>query len=435
MNTLNVSNALISTIKDALKSELLEIGENIFNGHSMLIAEKKFLKSIGRAGSAGMSELFLQNDEKHKVIEKGGQKYYLKYNSTGKYLTLFGEISLKRNIYQSNYSKRSICPLENKLKFINDYVSFGAVEYIVYNIALMTPQDFVRHSSKWTFMNPSQSTIKRTVSYAGEFLRNCDFYNYIQSREKISKDAVTLAISMDAASVLIRKAGWQQAVAGTLSTYDSNGARLHTTYIGQMPESKKKTFKNRLAQEVNAIRQKGTFSKIVCIADGAREIWNYFKAQYPDAIFILDYFHAAEHLSRLSKLLFKSSSEAEIWFKKYRHILKNDQNGVAKVIRAIRYRRSLVPKNKDVETELKYLQHNRKKMDYFEYKKNNLPIGSGVVEAACKNLIAARLKKSGMSWSTTGGQYILELRALILSNRWEIFWEYFMRSHFPEIDT
>jgi hypothetical protein len=435
METSNVSNVLISTIKGRLKNQLLEIRENIFNGKSILIVEKKFLESIGQAGSCGISELFLQNDKKSKIIEQDSQKYYLKYYSRGRYLTLLGEISLKRSIYQSNYSKRSICPLENKLKFINDYVSFGAVEYIAYNIALMTPQDFVKHSNKWTFMNPSQSTIKKTVSYVGEFLENSDFYKYIQAKEKIAKEAVTLAISMDSTSVLVRKTGWKHATAGTLSTYDPDGNRLNTTYIGQMPEKNKTTFKNCLAQEVNALRKKQTFSKIVCIADGAKEIWNYFRKQYPDAICILDYFHAVEHLSKLSELLFKNSSEAEVWFKKYRHILKNDPNGAAKVIRAVRYKRSLIPKNKNVERELKYLQNNRGKMNYFEYKKNNLPIGSGVIEAACKNLIGARLKKSGMSWSIKGGQYILDLRALILSNRWEIFWEYFMRSHFPELTT
>ncbi len=71
----------------------------------------------------------------------------------------------------------------------------------------------------------------------------------------------------------------------------------------------------------------------------------------------------------------------------------------------------------------------------YEYKQNNLPIGSGVIEAACKNLIGARLKKSGMSWSKEGGQNVLNLRSLILSNRWEQFRSYFVKAHFPEFNT
>jgi len=53
----------------------------------------------------------------------------------------------------------------------------------------------------------------------------------------------------------------------------------------------------------------------------------------------------------------------------------------------------------------------------------NLPIGSGVVEAACKTLVAERMKRSGMSWGEEGGQAILTLRSLIQSNRWERGWE------------
>ncbi len=70
-----------------------------------------------------------------------------------------------------------------------------------------------------------------------------------------------------------------------------------------------------------------------------------------------------------------------------------------------------------------------------EYKQKKLPIGRGVVEAACKNLIGARLKKSGMSWSIEGGQIVLNLRSLILSNRWEKFWNFFLKHHFPEYIT
>ncbi|ODS30251.1 MAG: hypothetical protein SCARUB_00792, partial [Candidatus Scalindua rubra] len=110
-------------------------------------------------------------------------------------------------------------------------------------------------------------------------------------------------------------------------------------------------------------------------------------------------------------------------------------NGAAKTIRAVRYRRCLVRDNSDIEKELKYLQQNQRRMNYFEYKQKNLPIGSGVVEAACKNLIGSRLKKSGMSWSKEGGQNVLNLRALILSNRWEKFWNYFLRVHFPANST
>ena len=53
------------------------------------------------------------------------------------------QISLDRGIYQSNTAKHSICPLEVKLKFINDYVSFAAAEYICYSLASMTLENLL----------------------------------------------------------------------------------------------------------------------------------------------------------------------------------------------------------------------------------------------------------------------------------------------------
>lgn len=137
----------------------------------------------------------------------------------------------------------------------------------------------------------------------------------------------------------------------------------------------------------------------------------------------------------MSELFFRDSSDAKAWYKKHRTILKEDSNGASKVIWAARYRRSKTKENLEIEVELKYFQRNRRRMNYFELQQNKLPIGSGVVEAAFKNFIGARMKKSGMRWTIDGGQTVFTLRSLILSNRWEHFWTFFVNRHFPEFAT
>jgi len=251
----------------------------------------------------------------------------------------------------------------------------------------------------------------------------------------VSKEAVTLTMSIDSTSILIRDSGWRHATAATVSTYDILGNRLDTIYIGRMPEKGKNKVKRILEKEVETINTKQKFKHVVCIADGARDLWRYFRRKYPNAIHVVDFYHVCQHLSKLSELLFKNHSEAKTWYKKYKTILKEDPKGASKLIRAARYRRSIAKKNPEIETELKYLQCNRKRMNYYELRQKNLPIGSGVVEAACKNLIGARMKKSGMRWSIEGGQTVLTLRSLILSNRWEGFWTYFLDQHFPKSRT
>ena len=435
METKGVSSAIISAIRAGVVEQLSSIAKHPFDGARIQYVEKQFIETIGKSGASGLSELFFKNDERAKAIIHDGQKHYRKFVALGRYLTLLGEISLKRGIYQSNKANRSICPLEVKLKFINDYVSFAAAEYICYSLTSMTLGEFVKHCKKWTLMKPSEGTVKRVLKYVGDFLETSEFLHTIQSKQAVPKKAVTLAMSMDSTSVLIREEGWKHATAVTLSSYDAEGNRLDTVYIGRMPEKGKTQAKRLLEKEVEAMTKKHEFKHIVCIADGARDLWLFFRKKYPDAIHVVDFFHVCEHLSKLSKLFFKDSSDAKAWYKKYRTILKKDPNGASKVIRAVRYRRSKTKENPEIEVELKYLQRNKRRMNYFELKQNKLPIGSGVVEAACKNLIGARMKKSGMRWSINGGQTVLTLRSLVLSNRWEHFWTFFINRHFPEFGT
>jgi len=435
MKTLGVSSSILSAVRAGVADQLAGIAKRPFDGASIQLVEKQFIETIGKSGSHGLNQLFSCNDEHRKTVIVNGQKHYRKYFATGHYLTLLGEISLKRGIYQSNLATRSICPLELKLGFINDYVSFAAAEYICYSMASMTLSEFVKHCKKWTLMKPSEGTVKRVLEYVGHFLETSNFLDQIRSKETVPTKAVTLAMSIDSTSVNIRSQGWRHATAATLSTYDTQGNRLDTVYIGRMPETAKRQAKRLLEKEVTAKMAQQNYKYIVCIADGARDLWRYFQRKFPDTIHVVDFFHVCEHLSNLSNLLFDDPTEAKAWYKKYRTILKEDTKGAAKMIRAARYRRSLIKEHPEIESEIKYLQHNRKRMNYFQLRQQKLPIGSGVVEAACKNLIGARMKKSGMRWSIDGGQTVLTLRSIILSNRWEKFWAYFIKQHFSDLKT
>ena len=435
MKTHGVSSSILSAVRNGVANQLTGVAKWPFDGASIQLVEKQFIETFGQSASHGLTRLFSCNDETRKTIILDGQKHYRKYFATGRYLTLIGEISLKRGIYQSNIATRSICPLELKLGFINDYVSFAAAEYICYSMASMTLSEFVKHCQKWTLMKPSEGTVKRVLEYVGKFLETNNFLDAIRSEETVPAEAVTLAMSIDSTSVNIRHQGWCHATAATISTYEKKGSRLDTAYIGRMPETGKRQAKRLLEKEVSARMAKHNYKYIVCIADGARDLWRYFQRKYPNAIHVVDFFHVCEHLSKLSNLLFDDPGEAKTWYKKYRKILKEDPKGAAKTIRAARYRRSLIKEHPDIESEIKYLQHNRKRMNYAELRHKKLPIGSGVVEAACKNLIGARMKKSGMRWSIDGGQTVLTLRSIILSNRWEKFWTYFIKQHFAELKT
>ena len=82
--------------------------------------------------------------------------------------------------------------------------------------------------------------------------------------------------------------------------------------------------------------------------------------------------------------------------------------------------------------EVVFFRNNKDRMEYRRFRENGWPIGSGVIEAACKSIVKCRLGRSGMRWTRCGGQTILTLRALVKSGRWEAFWNLYKTAHFTQ---
>ncbi len=200
-----------------------------------------------------------------------------------------------------------------------------------------------------------------------------------------------------------------------------------------MPETKKRTLKSQLEAEFNWAKAQRPDLKVAKIADGAVDNWE-FLHELGDGkgVEILDFYHAASHLKDAADAVFGSEEEhSTALFKSWRTKLKEDPKGADKVIRAVRYRRDQArgKERKVLTKELEYFRAMRGGMEYHCYREIFLPIGSGVVEAACKTLVSERLKQSGMRWTRRGGQAILTLRSLLQSARWENAWAIFARSY------
>lgn len=181
-------------------------------------------------------------------------------------------------------------------------------------------------------------------------------------------------------------------------------------------------FSSRIVAE--AIRR-GLYEaeKVVVLGDGAAWIRQMTEMHFPQAMQIIDLYHAREHLSDLCKLLFPSDDK-RISLYRMRWWSDLDQGMVEKIIREAYHK---LPSDQDirkrVEAEINYLSDNKERMRYAEFRRQGLFVGSGVVEAGCKHIIGARLKQSGMEWTVRGANAIISLRCLIHSGRFEDFWE------------
>lgn len=192
-----------------------------------------------------------------------------------------------------------------------------------------------------------------------------------------------------------------------------------TTYTGAIETAEE--FGQRLYAEV-CHRGGSRAKKKVVIGDGAPWIWNLAGEHFPGAMQIVDLYHARQHLWELSAKLFPQERARKRWAGKLQRML--DGGKIAGVMQVLRQFPPPRPELADLlDKEADYFEHNAQRMRYPNFRAQGLFVGSGVVEAGCKSVIAARLKRSGMFWTVRGANAILALRCCRLSKRFEDYWE------------
>jgi hypothetical protein len=184
-----------------------------------------------------------------------------------------------------------------------------------------------------------------------------------------------------------------------------------------------------LAGEV--IRRNPHGSKpVIFLSDGERALHDRQSEYLPEStICILDLFHVMERLWKVAWCFFEEGTqkhEAHHWVEE--RLKRLLEGKVDSVIRGIRYQatqRGLKgQKKKTVQEATEYFERNRDRMQYDEYLAAGYPIGSGVVEGACRHLVKDRMERTGMRWLPSGAQAMLDLRATYLNGEWNPFWTF-----------
>ena len=163
---------------------------------------------------------------------------------------------------------------------------------------------------------------------------------------------------------------------------------------------------------------------IVAVMDGESKLRDLQELKIRRAIGILDIWHVTEYLWELAYCFYRDgSAEAEAFVETYlRKLLEGKVNRVIGGIRQMATKRGLPqPKWDKVENCLTYFAVRSDYMKYDEYLAAGYPIGSGVVEGACRHLVKDRMEQAGMRWRIAGAQAILSLRAIYVNDDWDAF--------------
>jgi hypothetical protein len=173
-------------------------------------------------------------------------------------------------------------------------------------------------------------------------------------------------------------------------------------------------------------------SQVVWLSDGARGLWRLFEERFTVyARGILDFYHAAQQLWKSTAAwLDGRTTQARRWFGWARHRLRhgNPDGVLADLAEALEVEGLPATAQDTLRTVYAYLERHREHIDYAAYKALGLPLGSGMVESACKWLIQQRFKGVGMRWSEEGFNHLLHLRLAWVNGSFEALFQMQMQA-------
>jgi len=165
----------------------------------------------------------------------------------------------------------------------------------------------------------------------------------------------------------------------------------------------------------------------VVVADGERALQLRMAKALPGAVLVLDLLHVLEKVWSAAYVFHPEGSPEAQAFARER-ALRILEGGVGQVVKGLRQMATKHglrgPRRKTLLAAAGYLYRNRSRMQYHQYLARGLPIASGSVEGACKNLVKDRMERSGMRWSPAMAEAMLKMRAVYLSGHLDGYWDY-----------
>ena len=387
----------------------------------------------------------LDLDVEAVVINGKSHRRVLRQSQT--YMTSAGDVVVERTLYKDRGDEEGRCvsPMELAVGVVGGFWTPRAAQQALWVVTQMTPKKAEELFERVGNMDPSKSSLDRLPKMISERWEQdrSTFEREMRDGLQIPDGTTSIAVSIDGVyapmedfDVTKRRAqaadegrmtkgplGYREIGCATVSFCDKEGELLGAIRMARAPEHKKKTLKEILAAEVRGILHVRPDLRLLKLADAVFDNWTFLSEQLPPGEELIDFFHAAEHVHQaVAQVYGDATIETQFRASKLRQHLLDDLDGVDKVIRAIKHLATKHPNKHLVRRALVYFRTNRSRMRYAELKAKGFPIGSGVVEAACKTLVTQRLKLSGMRWSTAGAQAVLTPRGWDQSERFDEAW-------------
>jgi hypothetical protein len=393
-----------------------------------------------------------------EIVNEQGERLPYVSNRKCKYISIFGEIEICRSYYQRK-GESGVFPLASDINLPNRGYSYFLQEI---SSKLAVNGSYEKACEVFGDIFPVNIPLRSLERIVGDTCEDVARYYEEKPSPELSSEAVITVATVDKKGVVIRKPEPDETSIDTVSA-DPNkpGKKKMSTEIAayttkrhirsvddvcgefidkKRPSSKPKpqvkqvwgslmeTPEQTVARLGEAITRRLCWtSELVCVLDGEKSLWRLVYQYFPMAFFVLDIFHVLEYIAQAAHCFHKEKSpEARKFIRERLKMLLT--GNVGKMIGGLKQtltKRSLSKSQKyTLNKVIGYLERNKQHMPYDVCLERGYPIGSGVIEGTCRNLINDRLELTGMRWTIQGAESIIRLRAAYLNKDWKDFWKF-----------
>jgi len=460
--------------------KLIEEIEGIENGNLKEL-EQKIYKGVLDVGRKLFQCRMNQSEEKaaRKQVGACGHEQHVVDYRTKQILTMMGKVEFKRAYYQCQREKeqkgeeeeqKQRClgraPADQVWGIDQRRTTPGVQEAISYLCARLTFEEAAETFSRFLPLQMTARQAQNLMEPVGKALAEQEekelkalFEQAAHKHPSVQEHQVLLTLKTIERLYIETDGIMERLRRGTVEMEEKEKTRKGDVYrelkVGAIFEAERGRERSELAPDVwidtpkeNSMRYvprrtaKGDFDQllygfarqsgleqakqVVILGDGALWIWKLASEHFPEAVQIVDLYHAQEHVWQVARAVYGSQTQAaEVWAKHACDLLVH--GNIEELVAAIAALPPIAPspgESRSVpEKAGDYFTTNAERMRYPTFRAQGMHVGSGIAEAACKTVVATRLKRSGMRWTPDGLDALLPLRTSVLNHTYDAFWE------------
>jgi hypothetical protein len=435
-------------------AELLaeEIKERMAGEQNIDEMERGMRELVKQVASLGVQKVIEQGEELYAArgvpCSCGGTAEFVSHRKAVVW-TVFGKVGYRRRYYHCGQCHRGQSPLDQKFGIVPGQATRTLASLLGVLGVEVSFEEASELAERFLLFRVSDNTVRKQTEGYGqaqtqmeqEWKRTAeDVHGWEEPEPRVEKRPGRVYASMDGVHVPLHEEWrelktpcWYEVEAIHVSrpqNHHGSGERNHLeARVGEQSHLQAKNMKYYCdIQEAEAFgkliwasgmrNQVDAYDETVFLGDGAAWIWNLAQKYFPNAVQIVDWYHASEYLSPIAEAAFgANTSPAHEWLTQARSELWDGR--IQDVIQSCRSLLSHAPARPWIEKAITYYDHNEKRMDYARFRKLGYLIGSGTIESACKQIAAVRLKRSGARLTLPGVFATAKARAAWLSKTWD----------------